>query len=105
MFSFFYFCVASLMAAPWSGHGQRALKVGGVSVFLRLSWFFKEQWPRYLAAISLLLMVALLTVIPPKVVGWVVDGITRGGLDTRTLMRSLAALFGLGVLISLLPHV
>ncbi len=105
MFSFFYFCVASLMAAPWSGHGQRALKVGGVSVFLRLSWFFKEQWPRYLAAISLLLMVALLTVIPPKVVGWVVDGITRGGLDNGTLMRYLAGLFGLGVLIYLLRYV
>lgn len=101
MFSFFYFCVAAL----WSGHGQRALKVGGVSVFLRLSWFFKEQWPRYLAAISLLLMVALLTVIPPKVVGWVVDGITKGGLDNGTLMRYLAGLFGLGVLIYLLRYV
>ncbi|MGL5484630.1 MAG: ABC transporter transmembrane domain-containing protein, partial [Aeromonas veronii] len=76
-----------------------------MSVFLRLSWFFKEQWPRYLAAISLLLMVALLTVIPPKVVGWVVDGITKGGLDNGTLMRYLAGLFGLGVLIYLLRYV
>ncbi|MGL5590377.1 MAG: multidrug ABC transporter permease/ATP-binding protein, partial [Aeromonas veronii] len=76
-----------------------------MSVFLRLSWFFKEQWPRYLAAISLLLRVALLTVIPPKVVGWVVDGITKGGLDNGTLMRYLAGLFGLGVLIYLLRYV
>jgi len=35
-------------------------------------------------AISLLMVVALLTVIPPKVVGWVVDGITRGSLDSAT---------------------
>jgi len=76
-----------------------------VSVFLRLSWFFKEQWPRYLAAISLLLMVALLTVIPPKVVGWVVDGITRGDLDKGTLLGYLAGLFGLGLLIYLLRYV
>ncbi|MEG0009566.1 MAG: ABC transporter transmembrane domain-containing protein [Aeromonas sp.] len=76
-----------------------------MSVFLRLGWFFKEQWRRYLIAISLLMMVALLTVIPPKVVGWVVDGITKGDLDQGTLVRYLAGLFGLGLLIYLLRYV
>ncbi|MBP6361571.1 MAG: multidrug ABC transporter permease/ATP-binding protein, partial [Aeromonas sp.] len=66
-----------------------------MSVFLRLGWFFKDQWRRYLMAISLLMMVALLTVIPPKVVGWVVDGIARGELDDGTLMGYLAGLLGL----------
>lgn len=80
-------------------------KVGGVSVFLRLGWFFKEQWRRYLIAITLLMMVAILTVIPPKVVGWVVDGIAKGGLDNDTLLRYLAGLFGLGLLIYLLRYV
>ena len=73
-----------------------------MSVFLRLGWFFKDQWRRYLMAISLLMMVALLTVIPPKVVGWVVDGIARGELDDGTLMGYLAGLLGLGLLIYLL---
>jgi ATP-binding cassette subfamily B multidrug efflux pump len=76
-----------------------------VSVFLRLGWFFKDQWRRYLMAISLLMMVALLTVIPPKVVGWVVDGIARGELDDGTLMGYLAGLLGLGLLIYLLRYV
>lgn len=76
-----------------------------VSVFLRLGWFFKDQWRRYLMAISLLMMVALLTVIPPKVVGWVVDGIARGELDEGTLMGYLAGLLGLGLLIYLLRYV
>lgn len=80
-------------------------KVGGVSVFLRLGWFFKEQWRRYLIAITLLMMVAILTVIPPKVVGWVVDGIAKGDLDNDTLLRYLAGLFGLGLLIYLLRYV
>ncbi|WP_265433353.1 ABC transporter transmembrane domain-containing protein [Aeromonas salmonicida] len=76
-----------------------------MSVFSRLGWFFKEQWRRYLIAISLLMMVALLTVIPPKVVGWVVDGIAKGSLDNDTLMGYLAGLFVLGLLIYLLRYV
>ncbi|MGN5152064.1 ABC transporter transmembrane domain-containing protein [Aeromonas enteropelogenes] len=76
-----------------------------MSVFLRLGWFFKEQWRRYLIAITLLMMVAILTVIPPKVVGWVVDAIAKGGLDNDTLLRYLAGLFGLGLLIYLLRYV
>ncbi|MGY3859329.1 ABC transporter transmembrane domain-containing protein [Aeromonas intestinalis] len=76
-----------------------------MSVFLRLGWFFKDQWRRYLIAITLLMMVALLTVIPPKVVGWVVDGVTKGGLDNATLMQYLAGLLGLGVVIYLLRYV
>lgn len=76
-----------------------------MSVFLRLGWFFKDQWRRYLMAITLLMLVALLTVIPPKVVGWVVDGITEGGLDSTRLTGYLAGLFGLGLLIYLLRYV
>ncbi len=85
--------------------GLAATKDIYVSVFSRLGWFFKEQWRRYLIAISLLIMVALLTVIPPKVVGWVVDGIAKGSLDNDTLMGYLAGLFVLGLLIYLLRYV
>ncbi len=85
--------------------GLAATKDIYVSVFSRLGWFFKEQWRRYLIAISLLMMVALLTVIPPKVVGWVVDGIAKGSLDNDTLMCYLAGLFVLGLLIYLLRYV
>ena len=85
--------------------GLAATKDIYVSVFSRLGWFFKEQWRRYLIAISLLMMVALLTVIPPKVVGWVVDGIAKGFLDNDTLMGYLAGLFVLGLLIYLLRYV
>lgn len=84
---------------------RAATKDFSVSVFLRLGWFFKDQWRRYLVAISLLMLVALLTVIPPKVVGWVVDGIAKGGLDGSTLTGYLAGLFGLGLLIYLLRYV
>nr|WP_277605131.1 ABC transporter transmembrane domain-containing protein [Aeromonas sp. MR16] len=70
-----------------------------------MGWFFKDQWRRYLIAISLLMMVALLTVIPPKVVGWVVDGVAKGDLDNGTLVRYLVGLLGLGIVIYLLRYV
>ena len=84
---------------------RAATKDFSVSVFLRLGWFFKDQWRRYLVAISLLMLVALFTVIPPKVVGWVVDGIAKGDLDSGTLTGYLAGLFRLGLLIYLLRYV
>ncbi len=98
---------AIALSFPVTGAGPRpaATKDIYVSVFARLGWFFKEQWQRYLVAISLLMMVALLTVIPPKVVGWVVDGIAKGSLDSATLTGYLAGLFGLGLLIYLLRYV
>ncbi|MFM4703569.1 ABC transporter transmembrane domain-containing protein [Aeromonas bivalvium] len=76
-----------------------------MSVFLRLGWFFKEQWRRYLIAISLLAVVAVLTAIPPKVVGWVVDGIGSGRLDQASLTTYLLGLLALGITIYLLRYV
>ncbi len=38
-------------------------------------------------------------------VGWVVDGIAKGSLDSATLTGYLAGLFGLGLLIYLLRYV
>ncbi|WP_111872814.1 ABC transporter transmembrane domain-containing protein [Aeromonas bivalvium] len=76
-----------------------------MSVFLRLGWFFKEQWRRYLIAISLLALVAVLTAIPPKIVGWVVDGIGSGRLDQASLTTYLLGLLALGITIYLLRYV
>ncbi len=76
-----------------------------MSVFLRLGWFFKDQWRRYLMAISLLMMVALLTVIPPQGGGLGSGWYRQGELDDGTLMGYLAGLLGLGLLIYLLRYV
>ncbi|MBR7553038.1 ABC transporter ATP-binding protein [Allobacillus sp. GCM10007491] len=44
-----------------------------ISVFRKLSWYFKEQWLRYTLAISALIIVNILGVIPPILVGQVID--------------------------------
>lgn len=45
-------------------------------LFAQLSWYFRREWRRYLGAVALLMLIAMLQLIPPKVVGIVVDGVT-----------------------------
>jgi len=46
-----------------------------VQLFSQLSWYFLREWRRYLGAVSLLIVIALLQLLPPHVVGVIVDGI------------------------------
>lgn len=46
-------------------------------LFAQLSWYFRREWQRYLGAVCLLIIIAILQLLPPKVVGYVVDGVTE----------------------------
>ncbi|MHA7001314.1 ABC transporter transmembrane domain-containing protein [Aeromonas schubertii] len=76
-----------------------------MTIFLRLRWFFREQWRRYLLAITLLMLVALLTAIPPRIVGIVVDRVTTGGALLVDLWGYLGLLLLLGLCIYGLRYV
>lgn len=56
-----------------------------MSVFKDLLWYFKEEKKAYLTGIILLLFVAFLQLVPPKVIGMVVDEITDGTLTAGKL--------------------
>ncbi len=58
-------------------------------VFLELGWFFKERKKQYAIGISILLIVAFLGVIPPRIIGLVVDEISRGTLSAAFLGKWL----------------
>ncbi|GAB2483678.1 ABC transporter transmembrane domain-containing protein [Alkalibacterium psychrotolerans] len=53
-----------------------------MGIFKRLSWFFKQEKKSYLIGIAGLLIVALLQLIPPRIIGIVVDEI-----DTNTITQ------------------
>ncbi|QKS70717.1 ATP-binding cassette domain-containing protein [Paenalkalicoccus suaedae] len=55
------------------------------SVIKKLWWFFKEQKKRYLIAISLLMIASVLEVIPPLLIGVVIDDVTTGSLTREQL--------------------
>ncbi|CAM3739992.1 ABC transporter ATP-binding protein [Marinicrinis lubricantis] len=47
-------------------------------VLNKLSWFFKIHWKRYTVAIALLIFAGIIDVIPPRLIGFTIDGIVQG---------------------------
>ncbi|WP_409253842.1 ABC transporter transmembrane domain-containing protein [Bacillus sp. SCS-153A] len=58
-----------------------------MKVFLDLMWFFKQEKKSYLTGIAVLLVVALLQLVPPKLIGIVVDSIKQGELTSEKLLQ------------------
>lgn len=61
-------------------------------VFWELGWFFKERKKQYMTGVILLLFVAFLGVLPPRIIGFVVDEIGRGTLTPAFLVKWLSIL-------------
>lgn len=60
-----------------------------MSIIKNLWWFFKQEKVPYLIGILSLSLVALLNLIPPKIMGSVIDGITSGHLTKDDLLIQL----------------
>ena len=63
---------------------------GGItmfSVFKKLSWYFKEQWVRYSLAITALIIVNVIVIIPPKLIGAAIDLIQYNQLTKEKLLE------------------
>ncbi|MFY4774202.1 ABC transporter ATP-binding protein [Metabacillus sp. RGM 3146] len=67
------------------------------SVLKKLKWFFKAYWKRYTVAIVLLLIVNILEVIPPKILGSVIDQIDQGSFSGSLLVKYIFFFLGLGL--------
>ena len=65
-----------------------------MKVFLELGWFFKERKKQYIVGIIMLMFVAFLQLLPPKIIGYVVDEIRLGTLTGESLVKWLAILAG-----------
>lgn len=67
-------------------------------VFLDLMWFFHRHRTRYIAGITLLIMVALLSLIPPRIVGLVINSLTHNELTHASLYRDLLIILATALL-------
>ena len=74
-------------------------------LFAQLSWYFRREWRRYLGAIALLAIIAVLQLIPPKVVGIVVDGVTQQHYTAEKVWMWIGALVLVAVMVYLLRYV
>ncbi len=73
-------------------------------LFAQLSWYFRREWRRYLGAVALLAVIAVLQLIPPKVVGIVVDGVTKEHYTAEQVWMWIGALVVIAVMIYLLRY-
>lgn len=60
-----------------------------MTIIRKLWWFFKLEKRRYLIGILALTLVAVLNLIPPMVMGYVIDAITSGQLTHQDLLVNL----------------
>nr|WP_263327827.1 ABC transporter transmembrane domain-containing protein [Neobacillus sp. Marseille-Q6967] len=70
-----------------------------MKVFLELGWFFKQEKKAYISGIIILMFVAMLQLLPPKVIGIIADHINNGTLTKGLLLEwtGLLALAGLAM--------
>ncbi|WP_156292443.1 SmdA family multidrug ABC transporter permease/ATP-binding protein [Serratia oryzae] len=74
-------------------------------LFAQIGWYFRREWRRYLGAVLLLIIIAILQLLPPKLVGIIVDGVTSKQMSTRVLLAWLGLMLGTAILVYLLRYV
>ncbi len=68
-------------------------------VLVELGWFFRREWRRYAVAIGALALVALLTMVPPRMVGELVDAIAAKTLVLPDLLAQIGLIVGVALAI------
>ncbi|MCM3743073.1 ABC transporter transmembrane domain-containing protein [Sporosarcina luteola] len=69
-----------------------------MKVLLQLGWFFKQRKKQYGLGVAALVFVSLLQLLPPKIIGLIVDDITEATLTASELTKWLIILAIAGIL-------
>ena len=75
-----------------------------MKVFLELGWFFKQEKKSYLLGVFLLLLVALLQLVPPKIIGIITDHINEGTMTKGLLLEWVVVLVAVGLAMYVLRY-
>ncbi|WHK55205.1 ABC transporter ATP-binding protein [Enterococcus faecalis] len=68
-----------------------------MSIFKKLGWFFKQEKKSYIIGVFSLMMVALVQLVPPKVIGVVVDEIVNKEIRLTKIIVWIVLLIGAGL--------
>ncbi|MDR0921874.1 MAG: ATP-binding cassette domain-containing protein [Lactobacillales bacterium] len=63
-----------------------------MSIYKKLSWFFKQEKKHYILGVGALFIVALIHLVPPKIIGMVIDEIDRKTITSRDIVNYLLIL-------------
>ncbi|WP_311567874.1 ABC transporter transmembrane domain-containing protein [Photobacterium arenosum] len=73
-----------------------------MQVFWQLRWYFRQEWWRYGGAIAIFVIIAFFELIPPRAIGWIVDGVVEGKMTINTMLMWLGGLAAMWVLVYVL---
>ncbi|VFP84465.1 Multidrug resistance-like ATP-binding protein MdlA [Candidatus Erwinia haradaeae] len=76
-----------------------------MQLFSQLSWYFLREWRRYLGAVLLLLMIAVLKLFPPHIVGKIVDGVSQGCITNNQLIMWVSAMLFIAIIVYFLHYI
>jgi ATP-binding cassette, subfamily B, multidrug efflux pump len=76
-----------------------------VRLFAQLGWYFRREWRRYVGAVLLLIIIALLQLLPPKLVGVIVDGVSSKQMSANTLLIWLGVMLVTAIVVYLLRYI
>lgn len=69
-----------------------------MEIYKKLGWFFKDKWKSYAFSILALLGVAVLQLIPPRIIGIIIDEISQRAITSESLIQWLGILFVTAIL-------
>ncbi len=75
-----------------------------LKLFWKLDWFFKERKKEYIIGLLMLAFVALLNLIPPKVIGYVIDEIASKHLTLQSLIKWIAVIIVVAIAMYILRY-
>lgn len=64
-------------------------------VLKKLSWFFKQSWKQYTVAVILLIIASILEIVPPFLLGSIIDIITDGTMTAAVLWNYMMIFIGI----------
>ncbi len=74
-------------------------------LFSQLSWYFRHEWRRYLGAVTLLIIISILLLVPPYLVGVIVDGIRAGSMSSHQLMVWIGVMLVIALIVYILRYI
>ena len=75
-----------------------------MALFIKLGWYFRLQWRRYMAAILMLIGVDLLEMTIPWITGRVIDHVVEGTLTSLILWRFVATLVAIAIAVYVMRY-
>lgn len=76
-----------------------------MQVFKQLGWFFKKEKKAYLTGICTLIIISIINIIPPRLVGTLIDHINLHTLTMKSLFFIIMTLVAIGIMVYALRYV